>query len=558
MNLLYNLTVVPGIAQSIFVLALIVTVGVALNRIRFRGISLGITWILFAGILAGHFGLVIDPQIMIFVKEFGMIIFIYAIGMLVGPSFFSAFREGGVRLNMLAGLIILVGMLLVYLLYHLTDLPVSTLMGIFSGAVTNTPSLGAAQETIRSITQQPAPSDMGVGYALAYPVAILCMILTLMVMRRVFRINVEKEEQRLEEERRARRSDAVVYTLEVVNPAIFGKDMYHLSQLLAHKELVISRILHSATGELEFATSHSRIYEGDRVLAVSKESDIEVISAFIGPQVEMNDAEWTSLDSRLVSHRCLVSQADVVGKSISQLKLRSLYHVNISRVMRAGLTLIAEPDLVLEMGDTVVVIGTEEHVEAVEKLLGNSKRDLDKPNLLVIFLGILLGVLVGSIPIMIPSIPIPVKLGLAGGTLVVAILISNFGSRFRLNTHNTQSANLLMRDAGISLFLACVGLGAGADFFDTLLGGGYIWMLYAALFTLVPVWVGLVVGRLVLKLDYFTMIGLVAGCVTFAAALSLSPDASRNGTAAIKYATVYPLVMFLRVIAAQWMILLLV
>ncbi|MDO5036087.1 MAG: putative transporter [Porphyromonas sp.] len=557
MDFISNLLFVPSVAQSIIVLSLIVTVGLALNRIKIKGISLGVSWILFAGIFIGHLGIEIDPTVLIFVREFGMIIFIYAIGMLVGPNFFSSFKQGGVQLNLLATLAVVLGLVVVFVLYETTGLSISTLMGIFSGAVSNTPGLGAAQETYFNMTGSPAPSDMGVGYALAYPVAILCMLVTLLAMKWIFKINVRDEEQRIEHERSMQRIDAEPYSLVVANPSIFGKDLYELTHILDDRDVVVSRILHKETGELEFATSSSKLYEGDKILVVAKERDIATISAFIGPEIEMNDADWTKLDNKLVSHRCLVSHPSVVGKTISQLRLRSLYHVNISRVYRAGLRLVAEPDLALEVGDMVVIVGLEEHVEAVERLLGNSQSDLDKPNLLVIFLGLLLGVLVGSIPLMISGIPIPVKLGLAGGTLIVAILISNFGSRLRINTHNTQSANLLMRDAGISLFLACVGLGAGANFVDTLVNGGYMWLLYAALMTLIPLWVALVIGRKVLHLDYFTMIGFVGGSLTFAAALSLSPDASRNGVASVRYATVYPLVMFLRVITAQWMIMLL-
>lgn len=365
-------------------------------------------------------------------------------------------------------------------------------------------------------------------------------------------------EKELKEREQANKREALVYSLEVTNPALFGMDIYHVKMLLEKYEVVISRILHEGTGEVEMASSNSKIYEGDKLLVISEQDEVETIAAFVGRRLEMSDATWFKLDNTLVSHRVLVTHPNITGKSIEQLKFRTLYNVNVSRLYRAGVHLIAKPDLRLQVGDTVVIVGQEEDVKHVEKILGNSATNLRRPNLLVLFLALLLGVLVGSLEIQLSGMSMPVKLGFSGGTLIVAILLSNFGTKFRLNTHNTESANMMIREIGITLFLACVGLSVGGSFVEKLMSGGFVWMGYAALMMMIPLWITLVIGRLWLKLDYFTLLGYVAGNMTFAPALSLTPDATKNNIPSVVYATVYPVTLFLRVMAAQWMILLLI
>lgn len=546
-----------GIGHSIFVLSLVITVGILLNKIKIGGFSLGVTWVLFSGILAGHLGMQIDPMVLSFVKESGMVLFIFGIGMIVGPGFFSTFKQGGIQLNLLSMLSIAIAVGITFLIFLFSGTPIDTMMGILAGAVTNTPALGAAQEAAKGITGAISP-DIGIGYALSYPVAILGLILTTGGLKWALKIKVEDESKKIEDREKAKRMEALVFSIEVTNPAIFGSKVSHVKTLLDKHEFIISRILHKDTGEIEMAHPESIIREGDKVLVISEQNEVETICVFIGHKIEMDDTQWFKLDHRLISRRCLVTQGSVNGKSIEELKFRTLYNVNISRVQRAGVHLIGKADLRLQMGDTVILVGEESDVKRVERILGNSVSTLRKPNLFVLFVAILIGVLVGSIEFPFGGMPMPAKLGFSGGTLIVAILISNFGTRFKFNTHNTQSVNLMFREFGITLFLACVGLSVGESFIDKLLSGGYLWMLYAAAIMLIPLWVTSIVGRYWLKLDYFTLLGYVAGNMTFAPALSMTPDASKNNIPAIKYATVYPLTLFIRVMIAQVMVLLFV
>ncbi len=555
MDIIVELLTGHGIGQSIFVLALVVTAGILLSKIKPGGLSLGVTWVLFSGILAGHIGLSIDPMVLSFVKESGMVLFIFGIGMIVGPGFFSTFRQGGVQLNLLSMASVALAIVITYIIFYFSGTPISTMMGIVAGSVTSTPALGAAQEAAKGMTGA-IPSDIGIGYALAYPVAIIGMILITSTMKWVLRIKVDKETKQIEEREKAKRAEALVFSIEVTNPAIFGNTVSHVKALLDKHEFIISRILHKDTGEIEMAHPGSVVNEGDKVLVISEQNEVETMCAFIGHKIDMSDTQWFKLDHRLVSRRCLVTQGAVNGKSIEELKFRSLYNVNISRVLRAGVHLIGKADLRLQTGDTVILVGGEGDVKRVEKILGNSASTLRKPNLSVIFVTILIGVLVGSVEIPLGGMPMPAKLGFSGGTLIVAILISNFGTRFKLNTHNTQSVNLMLREFGITLFLACVGLSVGGSFVEKLLDGGYMWMLYAAAIMMIPLCVTITLGRYWLKLDYFTLLGYVAGNMTFAPALSLTPDASKNNIPAVKYATVYPLTLFVRVMTAQLMILL--
>lgn len=555
MDIIMDLIKGEGIGHSIFVLSLVITVGILLNKIKIGGFSLGVTWVLFSGILAGHLGMQIDPMVLSFVKESGMVLFIFGIGMIVGPGFFSTFKQGGIQLNLLSMLSIAIAVGITFLIFLFSGTPIDTMMGILAGAVTNTPALGAAQEAAKGITGAISP-DIGIGYALSYPVAILGLILTTGGLKWALKIKVEDESKKIEDREKAKRMEALVFSIEVTNPAIFGSKVSHVKMLLDKHEFIISRILHKDTGEIEMAHPESIIREGDKVLVISEQNEVETICVFIGHKIEMDDTQWFKLDHRLISRRCLVTQGSVNGKSIEELKFRTLYNVNISRVQRAGVHLIGKADLRLQMGDTVILVGEESDVKRVERILGNSVSTLRKPNLFVLFVAILIGVLVGSIEFPFGGMPMPAKLGFSGGTLIVAILISNFGTRFKFNTHNTQSVNLMFREFGITLFLACVGLSVGESFIDKLLSGGYLWMLYAAAIMLIPLWVTSIVGRYWLKLDYFTLLGYVAGNMTFAPALSMTPDASKNNIPAIKYATVYPLTLFIRVMIAQVMVLL--
>ncbi len=554
MNWLYELIFGTGVAHTIFVLAIVVSVGILLGKIKIFGVSLGITWILFVGIFLGHFNLSVDGEVLHFVKEFGLILFIYSIGMQVGPSFFSSFKQGGVTLNLLASGIVFLGVIIAYAIHLITGTPIQTMVGILSGAVTNTPGLGAAQQTFTEVTGGEDPT-IAMGYAIAYPLAVVGIILTLILLKQFFKVNPDKENEALQDANSSKLTEAHVFSLQVKNPSIFGKSIKDIKQLI-EKEFVISRIMHAESGELEIAQPTSILHKEDKILVVSNLQNIEIITTLIGAEIDMNSKEWGKLDAQLVSRRISVTKSEINGKTIGQLKLRNLYGVNITRVNRAGIDLIGDPHLSLQLGDRVTVVGSENSIARVERLLGNSMKRLREPNLVAIFIGIALGVLLGSIPFSVPGIPQPVKLGLAGGPLIVSIIVSRFGPKYKLITYTTVSANLMLREIGIALFLACVGLGAGKGFVDTIVNGGYVWIGYGFIITVLPLIIIGIIGRKFCKLNYFTLMGLIAGSTTDPPALSYSNSVAGNDAPAVSYATVYPLTMFLRVITAQLMILL--
>ena len=540
-----------GVAHSVLILALVIALGIMLGKIKVAGISLGVTWILFVGIIFSHFGMRLNEHLIHFMKEFGLILFVYSIGLQVGPGFFSSFKKGGVRLNLLATMVVCAGVFVTCGLYVITGLPVTTMVGILSGAVTNTPGLGAAQQAYSDMTGIDSP-DIALGYAVAYPLGVIGIILSMMVLRRVFRIDFAKEEKKALDTMDVQHdSVAQPHSLSVVNPALEDKSIREL-QGLVNRDFVISRIRRQG-GEIEIADDDTLLHVGDQILVVTTPRDAAAITAFIGRDVQV---EWEQLDKRLISRRILITKPELNGKSLAQLKLHAGFGVSITRVNRAGVDLIAQPSLQLQMGDRVTVVGTEVSIANVEKVLGNSMKRLNAPNLIPIFIGIVLGVMLGSLPFTFPGIPQPVKLGLAGGPLIVSILISRFGPKFKLVTYTTMSANLMLREVGIALFLACVGLGAGEEFVETIIdGGGYAWIGYGAIITILPLLIVGVIGRLWFKVDYFTLIGVMAGATTDPPALAYSNDLAGNDIPSVGYATVYPLTMFLRVLSAQLLIL---
>lgn len=554
MDWLIELITGTGIAHSIMVLALVISVGLLLGKVKIFGISLGTTWILFFGIFLGHLGLEIDHNVLHFLKEFGLILFIFSIGMQVGPSFFSSFKQGGITLNLLAAGVVFLGVITTWIIHVVTGIPIATMVGILSGAVTNTPGLGAAQQTYTDITGAIDP-NIATAYAVAYPLGVVGIILSIVLFKYIFRINFAKENSELDKGSESKLTEANMFSLLVENPAIFGKNIREIKHLI-DKEFVISRVLHASTQELVVPQKLTVLNEGDKVLVVSNLKNIEVIEVFIGKRIEMGREEWNKLDSQLVSRRISITKSAINGRSIGNLRLRNLFGVNITRVNRAGVDLIADSRLQLQLGDRVTVVGSEESIANVEKFLGNSLKRLREPNLISIFIGIALGVIVGSIPFMIPGIPQPVKLGLAGGPLIIAILLSKFGPKYKLVTYTTMSANLMLREIGIAIFLACVGLGAGGNFVETVINGGYTWIGYGAIITVVPLLIIGVIGRKACKLNYFTLMGLIAGSMTDPPALSFANTTAGNDIPAVSYATVYPLTMFLRVITAQLLILL--
>ncbi len=550
MDWLHHLFFGEGIAHAVITFALVITLGILLGKIRIKGISLGITWILFAGIAFSHFGMTVDDGIRHFVQEFGLILFVFSIGLQVGPSFFSSFKHGGMTLVACATAIVLLGVATTYVLHVATGTPIPTMVGILSGAVTNTPGLGAAQQAFTD-TAGYADETIALGYAVAYPLGVVGIILTMIFIRYAFRVRFEQEDEEL-----ARLSNehklAEKVSVEFANRMLDGRTVEQLRELVK-RPFVVSRIFRD--GEIRMADAESVVRYGDRILVVCQADDREAIVAFLGHRTEMTDEAWdcNTPNAELVSRRILITKSSINGKKFSDLRLRTKYGINITRVNRAGVDLIPYQGLELQVGDRVMVVGPAQAVEQVAHVLGNSLKKLRQPNLVTLFVGIALGVLLGSIPFM--SVPQPVKLGLAGGPLIVAILIGRFGPHFHLVTYTTMSANLMLRELGIALFLAAVGIGAGDGFFDAIADGGYRWIGYGFIITVVPLLLVATVARVWLKMNYYTLMGLIAGSTTDPPALAYANATAGNDMPSVGYSTVYPVVMFLRVLTAQIFIL---
>ena len=541
MDWLVNLFTGDGIATAVIVLALTIAIGLLLNRIKFGSVSLGVTWVLFVGIILSHFGLTINPEICHFIKEFGLILFVYSIGIQVGPSFISSLRDGGIKLNMLAMLIIFLGCCICYGIHVITGEDLTTMVGVLSGAVTNTPGLGAAQ----SVAGEKA-STMATAYAVAYPLGVVGIILSMLIIRWVFRIKIDREASK------ATRSDAprtVRVDVRVTNHAIFGKTIEEISRI-TRSNFVVARIF-DHENQQRIASGQTQLQENDILRIVVSSQEVELVQSLIGDVVKVDAEEWGSASSHLEKRRIVVTKPELNGKHIGDLHIRENYHVTITRVVRAGIELVATYELRLQMGDVVVVVGRANDLDQVSTILGNSVKRLDRPNLFPIFFGMFLGVLFGSIPIAIPGIPMPVKLGLAGGPLIVAILLAKYGPKFKMVTFTTNSANMMIREIGISLFLAAVGLGAGKGFVEAIANGGYWWILFGFAITVLPLLIVGIVARKAMKMDYFSLMGLMSGAMTDPPALAYANTVATNDRAAVAYATVYPLTMFLRIFTAQ-------
>ena len=555
MNWINDLLWGEGIGHSILLLSFVIAAAIQLGKIKVFGVSLGITLVLFVGIILGHFGFTINHNVIHFFKEFGLILFVYSVGMQVGPGFFSSFKQGGITLNMLACGIVFLGVLTAVILHYATGIPMPTMVGILSGAVTNTPGLGAAQQAFSDM-HGVSDNTIALGYAVAYPLGVIGIILSIILIKYIFRVSFDKENEQLNSEDSSHTNEAKPISLIVKNPAIFNKTVAELSNLLEHRDFVISRVWRDSNKQIEIASANTVLQENDKVFVITTETDAETIKTFIGEEIDMERKQWIRMESQFINRRILITKPELNGKRLGQLKLRKLYGINITRINRAGVDLVAKPGLTLQVGDRVNVVGTETAVSNVEKVLGNSMKRLNEPNLITIFVGIALGIVLGSIPISFPGIPQPVKLGLAGGPLVVAILISRFGYHYKLITYTTQSANLMLREIGITLFLACVGISAGDGFVDTIVNnGGFAWIGYGFIITFVPLMIIGCIGRYFCKVNYFTLMGLIAGSTTDPPALAYSNATAGNDAPSVGYATVYPLTMFLRVLTAQLLIL---
>ena len=552
MNWFTDLLFGGGIAHSVFVLALVIAAGIALGKFKIKGVSLGITWILFVGIIASHFGMCINADVLEFAKEFGLILFIYSIGLQVGPGFFASFKKGGFKLVGYSSILVLLGVAVTVALHFATGTPMPTMVGIMQGAVTDTSGLGAAQQALLDSTGR-SDSTIAMGYAVAYPLGVVGVILTIILIKGIFRIKYDKETEQLAEFN-SDAPHAVNVSIELTNSNTVEQSISSVQKLL-NRPFVISRIRRK-DGHIEIASAESLLEEGDKLFVVCDENDKGSIVAFLGRELpDMSFDEWRKLDSQLVSRRVLVTRPEINGKNMGQLRLRSNFGVNVTRVHRAGVELIVTPKLELQMGDRLTAVGTEAALETLSNYLGNSMKRLREPNLITLFVGIFLGVLLGSLPIAFPGMPQPVKLGFTGGPLIVAILISRFGPHFNLITYTTLSANLMVREIGISLFLACVGLGAGENFVETVVGGGYMWILYGFLITVIPVLVMTLLLRGVCKMNFFTLTGLASGTMMNPIALAYINSLGGNDQASVTYSTVYPFAMFLRVLFAQMLIL---
>ena len=551
MEWLHTLFFGNGIAHAVLTFALVITIGILLGKVKIGGVSLGITWILFVGIVLSHFGMTVDGEVRHFVQEFGLILFVFSIGLQVGPGFFASFKHGGMTLVMCAVAIVLLGVATAYVVHLVTGTPIPTMVGILSGAVTNTPGLGAAQQAYADASGIEDPT-IALGYAVAYPLGVVGIIFTMIFIRYALRVKFEKEDEGLAALSREHKfADKV--SVEFTNKTLDGRTVAYVRDLI-NRQFVISRILRP-DGTISMADAESVIHIGDRLWLISQAEDIEAIVAFFGRRVEMTDEQWgnNTPNAELVSRRILITKSSLNGKKFSDLRLRTKYGITITRVNRAGVDLIPYQGLELQVGDRVMVVGPAKAVAQVADVLGNSLKKLNQPNLVTIFVGIALGVLLGSIPLL--NVPQPVKLGLAGGPLIVAILIGRFGTHFHLVTYTTMSANLMLREIGIALFLAAVGIGAGDGFIDAIVDGGYRWIGYGVAITVLPLIIVALVARLWLKMNYYTLMGLIAGSTTDPPALAYANATAGNDMPAVGYSTVYPVVMFLRVLTAQIFIL---
>lgn len=552
MDWIHNLLFGTGIAHSILVLSLAIAVGIFLGaKLKFKGITLGITWILFCAIACSHFCMTLDPLVESFAKDLGLILFVYSIGLQVGPSFFSSFGKGGLKLNMLALGIVLLGCVTAFVIHLVSGEDIATMTGVLFGAVTNTPGLGAAQQAFQDMTGVSNP-DIANGYAMSYPLGVVGIIVSLLLLRWFFRVKLDKEEEQVASEKGEVKQIEHI-DIRLTNPQVDGIRVRDLS-LLTHVKLIVSRLV-DAQGNDSMPDGDTVLHVGDKVRIVG-DKDNERTILLLGEKTEIPSDE-KSKEVHLVNRHIIVTKPKLNGKRIGDLNVRAAFHITITRIRRAGVELLATPDLILQLGDRLTVVGDAEAVDKVEKVFGNSTKKLDAPNLASLFFGLVLGVTLGSLPIMLPGLSQPFKLGIAGGSLIVAILIGAFGPKWKLVTYTTTSANLMIREIGIALFLAAVGFGAGKSFIPTLVGGGYVWIGYGVIITMLPLLIIGTIGRKWLKLDYFTLMGLIAGSTTDPPALAYATQqSSQNDRAAVAYSTVYPLTMFLRVLTGQLMILL--
>lgn len=546
MEWLHSLFIEQSALQAIIVLSLICAIGLGLGKIRIFGISLGVSFVFFVGILAGHLGLGINPYVSNYAESFGLVIFVYALGLQVGPGFFSSFNKAGLTLNLMAISIVLLGTLMTVLGSYFTNVSLPDMVGLLCGATTNTPALGAAQQTLKQMDM--ANNTPALACAVAYPLGVLGVILVIIMVRKIY---VRPDD--LVEKKEKKKNKPYITAFQVQNPALFNKSIQEIAAL-CHTKFVISRMWRD--GMVSIPTSEKIIKEGDRLLVITSEDKVPSLTLLFGlhDSTDWNkeDIDWNTIDSQLVSKRIIITRPELNGKKLGTLRLRNVYGINISRVFRSGVELLATPELTLQLGDRLTVIGEKAAIDNVEKALGNAVRNLEEPNLLAVFIGIILGLAIGAIPLTIPGISTPVKLGLAGGPIIVGILIGTFGPRLHMITYTTQSANLMLRALGLSMFLACLGLRTGGDFFDIVFRPeGVLWIGIGFALTAIPTIIVGIFAFKVLRIDFGSVAGMICGSMANPMALNFSNETIPGDRPSVAYATVYPLSMFLRVILAQ-------
>lgn len=557
MDWLINLfTTTDSVAHIVLLYAIVIAVGVYLGKIKIGGISIGVTFVLFAGIAAGHIGFTAPTNILSFLQEFGLILFVFMIGLQVGPGFLESFRKGGITLNLLSTVMVVLNVIVMFACYYIffdtsdpKNLPM--MVGTLYGAVTNTPGLGAANETLDSIFDKGEVPQIASGYACAYPLGVLGIIGATIAIKYIFGIKLEKEEEELAKEEED--NDDVkphFMDLEVTNLYLEGKTLAQVHNFL-NRDFVCSRILHD--GHVSIPNGSTIFHIGDKLFVVCAENDAEAIIAFIGPTINV---DWKKQDEPMVSKRILVTRSSINGKTLGQMHFSSAYGVNVTRVTRQGMDLFAIPSLSLQVGDRIMVVGPEDAVNRVAAVMGNSIKRLDAPNIATIFVGVFIGILFGSIPVAIPGIPVPIKLGIAGGPLIIAILIGRYGYKVHLVTYTTTSANMMLREIGLMLFLASVGIKAGDGFLETVIQGDGVKYVYTGfLITIIPILIIGIIARKKYKFNYFTIMGMIAGTYTDPPALAYANSICSKEAPSIGYSTVYPLSMFLRIFTAQIIVL---
>ena len=551
MEWLKDLILEPSALQAVVVISLISSIGIGLGKIRFFGISLGTAFIFFTGILAGHFGLRLDPAMLTYAESFGLIIFVYALGLQVGPGFFSSMRADGLRLLSPAIGLVILGTLLAAVMSYTLGIAMPDMSGILCGATTNTPALGAAQQVLKQLGMD--DSGAALSCAVTYPLGVVGVILAIALLRKLFVRPSDLPGPDAEH-----RKNVFIASYHITNPALFGRSVHDIA-VQSHHHFVISRLWRN--GQVSIPTSDKTLQQDDVILVITTPGEAQALGMIFGEQEQKDwnkeNIDWNAVDSQLISQRILVTRPEINGKKLAQLRLRNNYGINISRVYRSGVQLLATPDLRLQLGDRLTVVGEAQAIRNVEKILGNAVKSLNEPNLVSVFIGLILGLTLGSIPVSIPGISIPVKLGLAGGPIIVGILIGTFGPRLHMITYTTQSANLMLRALGLSMYLACLGLDAGQHFFETVMRPeGLLWLGAGFALTFVPVvLVGLFALR-VLKVDFGSVSGLLCGSMANPMALNYANDTIEGDNPSVSYATVYPVCMFLRVIIIQVLLML--